>query len=220
VTSVGEGIAHHQRFDVAGSACPTGAVGVSRFADYDACTGWDEVEVIGGYAKMRCSTGCADYRLVIPPAPVELVIAQARTRSLRLAPCLPATRLPSAHSVYTRRKNSMTKLSTRARLVAPFVLATSMALLAFPKPSLATDPCPVHKVPGWVGCTHYTGTIDCDCAGITAGMYPSPRPVPLFVGHVFYTYPPLYPHHYLYKHSHGGLFYDHGNLTLVNVHYK
>ncbi len=34
----------------------------------------------------------------------------------------------------------------------------------------------------------------------TAGMYISPIGVPGWVGHTYYTYQPLYPHHYLYQH--------------------
>jgi hypothetical protein len=34
----------------------------------------------------------------------------------------------------------------------------------------------------------------------TAGMYMSPIGVPGHVGHTYYTYQPLYPHHYLYQH--------------------
>jgi len=37
--------------------------------------------------------------------------------------------------------------------------------------------------------------------GPTAQMYLSPRPTPPWVGHTFYTYPPFYPHHYLWHHN-------------------
>ena len=53
-----------------------------------------------------------------------------------------------------------------------------------------------------------------------AQMYLSPHPVPPNVGHTFYTYQPLYPHHYLYAHKdtyHN--YYDNGrgmNRTRVN----
>lgn len=33
-----------------------------------------------------------------------------------------------------------------------------------------------------------------------AAMYPAPVPVPPHVGYTYYTYPPLYPHHYLEAH--------------------
>jgi|688.fasta_scaffold13479_10 hypothetical protein len=35
----------------------------------------------------------------------------------------------------------------------------------------------------------------------TAEMYVAPRPVPAWVGHTYYTYQPLYPHHYMYWHK-------------------
>jgi hypothetical protein len=35
-----------------------------------------------------------------------------------------------------------------------------------------------------------------------ASLYPAPVPAPAYVGHVFYTYEPLYPHHSMYGHSH------------------
>lgn len=34
-----------------------------------------------------------------------------------------------------------------------------------------------------------------------AQMYLSPHPIPPNVGHTFFTYQPLYPHHYMFKHS-------------------
>jgi hypothetical protein len=33
-----------------------------------------------------------------------------------------------------------------------------------------------------------------------AKMYPSPRPVPAWVGHTYYTYEGLYPHEHMYPH--------------------
>jgi hypothetical protein len=36
--------------------------------------------------------------------------------------------------------------------------------------------------------------------GFGAQLYVSPRPVPPHVGHTWYTYPPLMPHEFLYKH--------------------
>lgn len=45
-----------------------------------------------------------------------------------------------------------------------------------------------HSQPGWGG-------------GYTAGMYPAPMPVPGYVGQTYYTYQPLYPHHYLEAHK-------------------
>jgi hypothetical protein len=36
--------------------------------------------------------------------------------------------------------------------------------------------------------------------GVGAQMYPSPRPVPAWVGRTYYTYQGLYPHEHLYPH--------------------
>ena len=38
-------------------------------------------------------------------------------------------------------------------------------------------------------------------SGATAGMYVSPLPVPPHVGHTYFTYQPLMPHEYLYRHT-------------------
>ena len=37
--------------------------------------------------------------------------------------------------------------------------------------------------------------------GVPAKMYPSPLPVPAHVGHHYHTYPPLYPHEFMYHHT-------------------
>ena len=34
----------------------------------------------------------------------------------------------------------------------------------------------------------------------SAQLYVAPRPVPPYVGHTWYTYPPFLPHEFLYKH--------------------
>ncbi|MEM7477178.1 MAG: hypothetical protein AAF483_19520 [Planctomycetota bacterium] len=56
----------------------------------------------------------------------------------------------------------------------------------------------------------------------TAQMYLSPVPVPAWVGHTYYTYQPLYPHHYMHPHSdrfHN--YYDGGRgLNRTRVHYS
>jgi len=35
---------------------------------------------------------------------------------------------------------------------------------------------------------------------IGSKMYPSPRPVPAWVGHTYYTYQPFYPHKFMWSH--------------------
>lgn len=39
-----------------------------------------------------------------------------------------------------------------------------------------------------------------NCNRANAQMYLSPHPIPPHVGHTFYTYQPLYPHHYMFRH--------------------
>jgi len=39
-----------------------------------------------------------------------------------------------------------------------------------------------------------------NCGGVPAAMYVAPLPVPQFVGHTYYTYQPLMPHEFMYKH--------------------
>ncbi len=38
-------------------------------------------------------------------------------------------------------------------------------------------------------------------SGVSAPLYPAPRPTPPFVGHTWITYEPLYPQEFLYRHS-------------------
>jgi hypothetical protein len=45
---------------------------------------------------------------------------------------------------------------------------------------------------------HYVGP---GPGGVPAKMYPSPLPVPAHVGHHYHTYPPLYPHEFMYHHT-------------------
>jgi len=39
------------------------------------------------------------------------------------------------------------------------------------------------------------------CGGVGARMYVAPVPVPAVVGHTYYTYQPLMPHEFLYRHQ-------------------
>lgn len=58
-----------------------------------------------------------------------------------------------------------------------------------------------------------------NCGGAPAGLYPAPLPVPPHVGHVYYTYEPLYPHEFLYPHHRTyHRYYDDGRgLTRAHV---
>ena len=53
---------------------------------------------------------------------------------------------------------------------------------------------------------------------VGAQLYPCPRPTPPRVGHVYYTYQPLMPHEFLYKHHRS--YYrirSNGGCTMTNV---
>jgi hypothetical protein len=55
----------------------------------------------------------------------------------------------------------------------------------------------------------------------TAQMYLTPRPVPAWVGHTYYTYQPFYPHHYMYWHKDTyHTYYDNSRgLNRTSAHY-
>lgn len=59
------------------------------------------------------------------------------------------------------------------------------------------------------------------CGGVGAHLYPAPLPVPPHVGHVFYTYQPLMPHEFLYRHHRSyHRYYNEGRgLTRTSVHW-
>ena len=58
-----------------------------------------------------------------------------------------------------------------------------------------------------------------NCGGMAGGIYPAPLPVPPHVGHTYYTYQPLMPHEFLYKHHRTyHRYYDEGRgLTRTSV---
>jgi hypothetical protein len=59
-----------------------------------------------------------------------------------------------------------------------------------------------------------------NCGGIAAGMYPAPlSSVPQHVGHTYFTYQPLMPHEFLYKHhrSYHRYYNDGRGLTRTSV---
>lgn len=56
----------------------------------------------------------------------------------------------------------------------------------------------------------------------TAQMYVAPMPVPMWVGHTYYTYQPLYPHELMYRHTNRyHSYYDNGHgLNRTSVRYR
>lgn len=62
-----------------------------------------------------------------------------------------------------------------------------------------------------------------NCGGAPAAMYPAPNStIPPHVGHVYYTYEPLYPHEYLYPHhrTYHRYYNDGRGLTRTHVSWK
>jgi hypothetical protein len=62
-----------------------------------------------------------------------------------------------------------------------------------------------------------------NCQGVPAAMYPAPNTgIPPWVGHVYYTYEPLYPHEYLYPHhrTYNRYYNDGRGLTRTCVSWK
>jgi hypothetical protein len=58
-------------------------------------------------------------------------------------------------------------------------------------------------------------------SGVPVGMYPSPRPVPPFVGHTYTTYQPFMPHEYLYRHTRSHYAYNPGaGWTRAKIRYR
>jgi hypothetical protein len=53
--------------------------------------------------------------------------------------------------------------------------------------------------PGDLFYNYYVPPVPC-VGGVGAAMYPCPRPTPPMVGHTYFTYQPLYPQEFLYKH--------------------
>ncbi len=81
--------------------------------------------------------------------------------------------------------------------------ATLMALAALGFLGLGND------AQAWDGNVRHTGPNDLfynyytspGYGGLSAELYPCPRPTPPLVGHTYITYQPLMPQEFLYKHS-------------------
>ncbi len=87
------------------------------------------------------------------------------------------------------------------RRILPLVVAISAALWAWHGGLVGIDRAeaanPFHTAPG-LFYNNYVPPVG--MAGVGAGLYPSPRPVPPLVGHTYVTYQPLMPHEFLYRH--------------------
>ena len=57
-----------------------------------------------------------------------------------------------------------------------------------------------YGAPGWVSPEPNYYAMPTGPEGLTAALYPSPRPTPPLVGQTYITYEPLAPHEFLYVH--------------------
>jgi hypothetical protein len=64
---------------------------------------------------------------------------------------------------------------------------------------------------------NYTNWVVDGVDGFGARAYVMPRPVPAWVGHTHYTYPPLYPHNFLWRHYDVYRRYHPGHVLPANV---
>ena len=59
-----------------------------------------------------------------------------------------------------------------------------------------------YGAPGWASPEPNYYAMPTGPEGLTAALYPSPRPTPPLVGQTYITYEPLAPHEFLYLHHH------------------
>ena len=57
-----------------------------------------------------------------------------------------------------------------------------------------------YGVPGWASPEPNYYAMPAGSEGLTAALYPSPRPTPPLIGQTYITYEPLAPHEFLYGH--------------------
>ena len=94
------------------------------------------------------------------------------------------------------------RVSALRRLLptAACVLLAWTALALTSDSARAQDYGACYREPGYdLFYNYYVGPGTCGVYG--AQMYPSPRPVPGWVGATYITYPPFDPHNYLWVHS-------------------
>ena len=79
-------------------------------------------------------------------------------------------------------------------VLTALLFATSAASAQEPIGYVSYPSAPAPDYPGSTSYWNHTGAWG-------ASLYPAPLPVPVNVGQTFYTYEPLYPHHYLNAHA-------------------
>jgi hypothetical protein len=94
---------------------------------------------------------------------------------------------------------SNNKESTMARIVSQAAIAAVMLTAAW----IATTgeaSAQYYGPPGWVSPEPNYYAMPTGADGLTAAMYPSPRPTPPLIGQTYITYGPLSPQEFLYVH--------------------
>jgi hypothetical protein len=74
--------------------------------------------------------------------------------------------------------------------------------------------------PGWTSPEPNYYAMPAGPDGLTAAMYPSPRPTPPLIGQTYITYEPLSPHEFLYPHHrHYKTYNGNHQATRTSVHW-
>ncbi len=86
--------------------------------------------------------------------------------------------------------------SFRAYILPAALVMVAMSITSFRASAQGWGNSPAPYYPGTTG--YWTpGDVN---GNWRASLYPAPTPVPAYVGHVYYTYQPFYPHQYLQPH--------------------
>lgn len=90
--------------------------------------------------------------------------------------------------------------------------------------AVAGDACAQsYGAPGWASPEPNYYAMPTGPEGLTAALYPSPRPTPPLVGQTYITYEPLAPHEFLYVHHRGYKTYSgdcQGTVTRTSVTWR
>jgi hypothetical protein len=78
-----------------------------------------------------------------------------------------------------------------------------------------------YGVPGWASPEPNYYAMPTGAEGLTAALYPCPRPTPPLVGQTYITYEALAPHEFLYvHHQHYKTYNDCHQVTRTSVHWN
>ena len=76
-----------------------------------------------------------------------------------------------------------------------------------------------YGTPGWTSPEPNYYAMPAGPEGLTAAMYPCPRPTPPLVGQTYITYPPLNPQQFMYRHANFHVTDNGGQRTTTTVMY-